>query len=195
MQIYNILYGVRLKLSGIDGANRWVNQTYYYNPYFNYTEFLGYDYTVMQDFFVKKGVGEDHIKKIVLDIIYYNPNVEVMINYRMDFEIRPNSGFVKKLEVLKFLPKMEAVNSRYRMNWIFVRVIRTFYFIYFSYFLIYFGMHVHKNIRLSMKNGTIPVNAKTVLGAIYIFGNFWYMIYILFNGHVGFNDSDIDNPR
>jgi hypothetical protein len=172
-----------------------MNQTYYYNPYFNYTEFLQYDYTVMKDFFVKKGFVEEDIKKIVLDIIYYNPNVEVMINYRMDFEIRPNSGFVKKLEVLEFLPKMEAVNSRYRMNWIFVRVIRISYFIYFGYFLIYFGMHVQKKIRLSMKNSTVPVNTKTVLGLIYIFGNFWYMIYILFNGHVLVYNSDIDNPR
>jgi hypothetical protein len=195
MQIYNILYGVRLKLCGTNAGGIPVNQTYYYNPYFNYTEFLQYDYTVMQDFFVKKGVGDEDVRKIILDIIYYNPNLEVMINYSMDFEIRPNSGFVKKLEVLEFLPKMEAVNSRYRMYWILVRVIRTSYFIYFGYFLIYFGMYVQKKIRLSMKKSRVGVNTKIVLGLIYIFGNLWYIIFILFNGHVLVYSSDIDNPR
>lgn len=195
LQTFNILYGAICTVVSEEGVkyrqffNATLNEKQFFKEILKFTKGLSYGIT-------KKQISR--LRKIELEFIYYNHNIEASIVYKFLFELNPRKGFTKSFTKKMFLPRFNDPSSNYysrqRIVWL-IRIIYLIYFVFFSFSLIFNS--VIKSIRKSILHRTFEFEWSDVIYLAYVIVNSNYFIqyYKILMSHLLFNGVPITDEE
>lgn len=195
LQTFNILYGSVCTIISEEGVkykqffNATLDEKMFFKEILKFTKSLSYGVS-------KKSISR--LRKIELEFIYYNHNIEASIVYKFLFELNPQNGFTKSFTKVMFLPRFNDPSSNYysrqRVIWL-IRIIYFIYFVFFSFSLIF--KSVLRSIRRSLLHHTLEFEMSDIVYLVYVFVNSNYFIqyYKLLMSHLLFNGVPIDNQE